>query len=138
MTELGNDLSAFKTAQHFSSWLCLCPDNETSAGKVLHKSTRRSQNRVRQALRMAASSLHHDKSYLGDKYRRLRTKLGAPKAITAMAHQIARIIWYLITHQVAFDMSIFADLEQAHQKRRLNGLNSAARQMGYQLTPIAA
>lgn len=138
MTELGNDLSAFKTAQHFSSWLCLCPDNETSAGKVLHRSTRRSQNRVRQALRMAASSLHHDKSYLGDKYRRLRTKLGAPKAITAMAHQLARIMWYLITHQVAFDMSIFADLEQAHQKRRLNGLNSAARQMGYQLTPIAA
>ena len=82
--------------------------------------------------------LHHDKSYLGDKYRRLRTKLGAPKAITAMAHQLARIIWYLITHQVAFDMSIFATLEQAHQKRRLNGLNSAARQLGYQLTPIAA
>jgi hypothetical protein len=87
---------------------------------------------------MAASSLHHDKSYLGDKYRRLRTKLGAPKAITAMAHQIARIIWYLITHQVAFDMSIFAALEKANQSRRLNRLNSAARQMGYQLTPIAA
>jgi transposase len=138
MTELGNDLSAFKTAQHFSSWLCLCPDNDTSAGKVLHRSTRRSQNRVRQALRMAASSLHHDKSYLGDKYRRLRTRLGAPKAITAMAHQLARIIWYLITHQVAFDMSIFAALEQANQKRRLNRLNSAAHQMGYQLTPIAA
>jgi transposase len=31
MTELGNDLSAFKNSQHFSSWLCLCPDNETSA-----------------------------------------------------------------------------------------------------------
>jgi len=138
MTELGNDLSAFKTAQHFSSWLCLCPDNDTSAGKVLRRRTRRSQNRARQALRMAASSLHHDKSYLGDKYRRLRTRLGAPKAITAMAHQLARIIWYLITHQVAFDMSIFAALEKANQKRRLNGLNSAAHQMGYQLTPIAA
>jgi hypothetical protein len=55
-----------------------------------------------------------------------------------MAHQIARIIWYLITHQVAFDMSIFAALEKAGQKRRLNRLNSAAHQMGYQLTPIAA
>jgi len=31
MTELGNDLGAFKTAHHFSSWLCLCPDNETSS-----------------------------------------------------------------------------------------------------------
>ena len=87
---------------------------------------------------MAASSLHHDKSYLGERYRRLRTKLGAPKAITAMAHQIARIIWYLITHRVPFDMSIFAVLEQASQKRRFKRLHSIARQMGYQLTPIAA
>ena len=138
MTELGNDLSAFKTAQDFSSWLCLCPDNETSASKVLRRATRKSQNRVRQALRMAASSLHHDKSYLGEKYRRLRTKLGAPKAITAMAHQIARIIWYLLTHRVPFDMSIFAALEQASQIRRFKRLHATARQMGYQLTPIAA
>jgi transposase len=138
MTELGNDLSAFQSPHHFSSWLCLCPDNETSAGKVLHHSTRYSQNRIRQALRMAASSLHHEKSYLGEKYRRLRTKLGAPKAITAMAHQIARIIWHLITYRVPFDISIFAALEQANQKRRLNHLHAAARQMGYQLTQVAA
>jgi len=65
MTELGNDLSAFKTAQDFSSWLCLCPDNETSASKVLRRATRKSQNRVRQALRTAASSLHHDKKLSG-------------------------------------------------------------------------
>lgn len=136
MTELGNDLGAFKTAQHFSSWLCLCPDNETSASKVLRRATRRSQNRVRQALRMAASTLHHDKSYLGDKYRRLRAKLGAPKAITAMAHQLARIIWHLLTHRVPFDLSIFAAYEKLNQTRRLKRLSSAARHMGYQLTPL--
>jgi transposase len=138
MTELGNDLSAFKKSHHFASWLCLCPDNETSASKVLHRSTRRSQNRVRQALRMAASSLHHDKSFLGDKYRRLRTKLGAPKAITAMAHQLARIIWHMLTYRVPFDIGIFAAQEKANQRRRLKHLHSNARQMGYQLTPIPA
>jgi transposase len=138
MTELGNDLSAFKTEHHFASWLCLCPDNETSAGKVLRRRTRRSQNRVRQALRMAASSLHHDKSYFGDKYRRLRARLGAPKAITAMAHQLARIIWILITRQLPFDARLFAYHETAHQQRRLKHLAASARQMGYQLTPLAA
>jgi transposase len=138
MTELGNDLSAFKKSHHFCSWLCLCPDNETSASKVLHRSTRRSQNRIRQALRMAASSLHHDKSYLGDKYRRLRARLGAPKAITAMAHQLARIIWHMLTYRVPFDIGIFAAQEKANQRRRLNQLQSNARQMGYQLTPIPA
>ena len=87
---------------------------------------------------MAASSLHHDKSYLGDKYRRLRARLGAPKAITAVAHQLARIIWTLITHQVPFDLSIFAFHEMVNQQRRLKRLQASARQMGYQLTPIAA
>lgn len=138
MTELGNDTSAFKSAQHFSSWLCLCPDNDTSASKVLRRHTRRSQNRLRQALRMAASTLHHDKSYLGDKYRRLRAKLGAPKAITAMAHRMARIIWHLLTHRVAFDISIFEAQEKAYQAMRLKRLSSFAHQMGYQLTPLPA
>jgi len=138
MTELGNDLSAFKTEHHFASWLCLCPDNETSASKVLRRGTRRSQNRVRQALRMAASSLHHDKSYLGDKYRRLRARLGAPKAITAMAHQLARIIWILITRQVPFDLNLFAEQQRLNDQRRLKRLAASARQMGYQLTPVAA
>jgi transposase len=138
MTELGNDLSAFKTEHYFASWLCLCPDNETSAGKVLRRRTRRSQNRVRQALRMAASSLHHDKSCFGDKYRRLRARLGAPKAITAMAHQLARIIWTLLTRQLPFDPKVFAYHEKAHQQRRLKHLAASARQMGYQLTPVTA
>jgi transposase len=138
MTELGNDLSAFKTQHHFASWLCLCPDNETSASKILRRRTRRSQNRVRQALRMAASSLHHDKSFLGDKYRRLRARLGAPKAITAMAHQLARLIWTLITRQLPFDPSVFAHEEKLNDQRRLKHLAASARQMGYQLTPVAA
>lgn len=138
MTELGNDLGSFKTEHHFASWLCLCPDNETSAGKVLRRRTRRSQNRVRYALRMAASSLHHDKSFLGQKYRRLRTRLGAPKAIVAMAHQLARIIWTLISRQLPFDPSVFAYQEKLNEQRRLKALKASARQMGYQLAPIAA
>jgi transposase len=78
LTELGTNLSAFKSAAAFASWLCLCPDNDTSAGKVLRRQTRRSQQRVRQALRMAAASLYADKSCLGDKFRRLRASLVLP------------------------------------------------------------
>jgi transposase len=138
MTELGNDLSAFKSEHHFASWLCLCPDNEISAGKVLRRRTRRSQNRLRQALRMAASTLHRNQSYLGDKYRRLRARLGAPKAITAMAHQLGRIIWTLISRQLPFDLSVLAYHESLNEQRRLKRLAVSARQMGYQLTPLTA
>jgi transposase len=87
---------------------------------------------------MAASSLHHDKSYLGDKYRRLRARLSPPKAVTAMAHQLARIIWTLVTRKVPFDMSLFSKQETLNDQRRLKRLAASARHLGYQLTPLAA
>ena len=87
---------------------------------------------------MAASSLHHDKSYLGQRYRRLRSRLDAPKAIVAMAHQLARIIWTLITRQEPFNRSVFVYEEKLSQQRQLKRLKASARQMGYQLAPVAA
>jgi transposase len=95
--EIGPDFSKFRSASAFASWLGLCPDNEISGGKVLWVGTRKVNCRAATALRMAAQSLHHSKSALGDFYRRMRAKLGAPKAITAAAHKLARIIFYLVT-----------------------------------------
>lgn len=133
LTEVGNDLSAFPTAENFSSWLTLCPDNDTSGEKVLKRKTRRGHQRLRKQLRLGAASLHHSRTALGAKYRRLRTRLGAPKAITAMAHQLARIIWKLITSGIAYDDSIFAENEERYQKRRRNWILSEARAFGLQL-----
>jgi hypothetical protein len=88
----------------------LCPDNDISGGRILWVGTRKVKCRAATALRMASQSLHHSKSALGDFYRRMRTKLGAPKAITAAAHKLARIIFHLITtrrhcflHPACFD-----------------------------------
>jgi len=139
MTELGNDLSAFKTEHHFASWLCLCPDNETSAGKVLRRRTRRSQNRVRYALRMAASSLHHDKSYLGDKYRRLRARLGAPKAITAMARKLACLFYRLIKYGQQYVDKGTEYYEARYREQQIRALAKRAQKLGLQLvTPNSA
>ena len=90
LAELGPDLSQFRSAAAFSSWMGLCPNNEISGGKVLRAGTRRVKNRVAVALRMAAQSLQGSQSALGAFYRRMRTRLGAPKAITAAAHKLAR------------------------------------------------
>ncbi|MGB7848675.1 MAG: IS110 family transposase, partial [Candidatus Acidiferrum sp.] len=85
--EIGPDFSKFRSASAFASWMGLCPDNDISGGKVLWVGTRKVSCRAATALRMAAQSLHHSKSALGDFYRRMRAKLGAPKAITAAAHK---------------------------------------------------
>ena len=91
ISEVGLDMSRWNTEAHFASWLGLCPDNRISGDKVLSKGTRHVVNRAATALRIAATTLLRSRTYLGAQYRRLRTKLGAPKAITAMAHKLARL-----------------------------------------------
>ena len=134
--EIGPNFTKFRSASAFASWMGLCPDNEISGGKVLWVGTRKVNCRAATALRMAAQSLHHSKSALGDFYRRMRAKLGAPKAITATAHKLARIIFHLITTRQEFDDSHFAADQLRHQKRQEIKLRAKAKAMGFELIPL--
>ena len=133
--EMGPDLSAFPTAGHYAAWLGLCPNNDITGGKVIRRSTRRNCQRIRVALRLAASSLHRSKTHLGECFRRLRARLGSPKAITAMAHKLARIIWHLISHRVSYDQSIFALREEELLRRKQRQLRNLAHSLGFALVP---
>jgi transposase len=134
--EVGPNFTKFRSPSAFASWMGLCPDNEISGGKVLWVGTRKVNCRAATALRMAAQSLHHNKSALGDFYRRMRAKLGAPKAITATAHKLARIIFHLITTRQEFDDSRFAADQLRHQKRQEIKLRAKAKAMGFELIPL--
>jgi transposase len=134
--EVGPDFTKFRSASAFASWMGLCPDNDISGGKVLWAGTRKVKCRAATALRMAAQSLHHSKSALGNFYRRMRAKLGAPKAITAAAHKLARIIFHLITTGQEFDDSHFAADQWRYQKRQEDKLRAKAKAMGFELIPL--
>lgn len=134
--ELGNDLSAFATAKQFCSWLGLCPDPKKSGGKVLRHRRREVKHRVALLFRLAAQALHHSETALGRFYRQLRAKLGAPAAITATAHKLARIFYHLVTTGEAYDESVFARQEQQQQQRQLRRLHQQARRLGFELTPV--
>jgi len=134
--EIGPDFTKFRSASAFASWMGLCPDNDISGGKVLWTGTRKVNCRAATALRMAAQSLHHSKSALGDFYRRMRAKLGAPKAITAAAHKLARILFHLISTHQEFDDSKFAGDQLRFQKRQEAKLRAKAKSMGFELIPI--
>jgi transposase len=134
--EIGPDFTKFRSASAFASWMGLCPDNDISGGKVLWVGTRKVNCRAATALRMAAQSLHHSKSALGDFYRRMRAKLGAPKAITAAAHKLARIIFHLVTTRQEFDDSRFAADQLRYQKRQEIKLRARAKAMGFTLIPL--
>ena len=94
---------------------------------MLFVGTRKVKCRAALALRMAAQSLHHSKSALGDFYRRMRAKLGAPKAITAAAHKLARILFHLISTRQEFDDSKFAADQLRYEKRKETKLHAKAK-----------
>lgn len=136
--ELGADLSAFPSVKHFCSWLGLCPDNRTSAGKCLSTHTRPSVNRVAHALRMAAQGCHHAKHALGDYYRRMRAKLGAAEGLVATAHKLARILYAVLTSRRPYDPALHAVALAASARHRLTKLHSSAKKLGFQLVPLEA
>jgi transposase len=90
------DRTCWKTEAPFASWLGLCPDNRLTGGTVIRNGTRHVVNRAATALRLAATTWLRSERYLGAPYRRLRGTLGAPKAITAMAHQLARLVYRML------------------------------------------
>ncbi len=94
------------------------------------------KHRVAEALRLAAHSLSHSRSVLGDYFRRMRAKLGAPKAITATAHKLARIIYHLLTTHEPYDETRLAKAEQDHRQRSEARLRAHARALGFQLVPV--
>jgi transposase len=124
LTEIGTDLSRFPTVGAFCSWLRLCPDPKISGGRVLSAKTRPTKNRAALALRVAAQALHRSQTYLGDYFRRLKARLGTPKAITAVAHKLARIIYHMITAQQEYDGTIFHDQEHRAQERKRSKLQA--------------
>jgi transposase len=93
LSELGWDMSKWKTENHFVSWLRLCPDNKISGAKIIGKGRLPTNNRATLALKMAASGLRASNTYLGAQSRRLNAKLGAPVAIKAMAAKLARLVY---------------------------------------------
>jgi hypothetical protein len=89
------------------------------------------------ALRLGARSLPHSHSYLGEYYRRMRAKLGAPKAIVAAVHKLARILYRLIATRQECEESVFAALEAKSKQRAQARLEAQARALGFRLAPAA-
>jgi transposase len=133
IAEVGIDGSAFPTEKHFVSWLALCPNHAITGGRVRRRKSRPSANRVATALRIAAQTLHKSKTALGAFYRRMRARLGAPKAITAAARKLAATVYRMLKYGEAFVERGQDAYEKQYQDRTLANLRRSAKHLGFQL-----
>ena len=133
---IGTDMTKWPTAKHFASWLGLSPDNKVTGGKIISSRTKASANRAAAALRMATYPLHRSDSALGAFLRRKKAQLGAPKAITATAHKLARIIYSMLRYGQQYVDAGAEYYEAQYRHRALHAAKRRAAQLGYQLIPM--
>jgi hypothetical protein len=138
LSEVGWDMSKWKTEHHFVSWLRLCPDNKISGDKIIGKGRLPTNNRATSALRMAASTLRVSNTYLGAQFRRLRTRLGAPIAIKAMAAKLARLVYRVLRYGMKFVDKGAEFYEAQHRTLQINYLKWRAAKMGLQIIEAPA
>ena len=138
VSELGNDFTKWPTVKHFSSWLGLCPNFQKTGGHVKSSRTRKGKGRAAHALRLAAWSLMRSRSSLGAYLRRQRSRLGAPKAITATAHKLGRILYHLMRYGEAYVKRTEEAYAAQVRERLEKHLHRRARELGYEVKKIAA
>jgi transposase len=135
VSEVGSDMGKFPSDKHFASWLGLCPGTKITGGKVMSGKTKRCANRAAQALRLAAAALRSSQSALGAYYRRMCARMDKPKAVTAAAHKLARLIYAMLTHGEEYTDRGQDYFEERYRQRVLHNLAQKAKAMGMQLVP---
>ena len=138
LAEIGPDMSKFPSDKHFASWLGLCPGTKITGGKVMSGKTKRCANRAAQALRLAAAALRTSQSALGAYFRRLCSRMDKPKAVTAAAHKLARLIYAMLTKGQEYTDQGQDYYEERYRQRVLHNLARRAQQMGMALVPVVA
>jgi transposase len=138
LSEAGWDMSKWRTEDHFVSWLRLCPDNRISGNKIIGKGRLPTNNRISVALKMAASTLRLSNTYVGAQFRRLRTKLGAPVAIKAMAAKLARLVYRMLRYGMKYVDQGAEFYEAQHRQRQISHLKWKAAKLGFQIVEAAA
>jgi transposase len=136
IAECGDDLSAWPSAKHFTSWLCLAPSNKISGGKVLSSRTRRSGGRAAALLRLAAVTVGRTDTALGAFYRRLSARIGKAKAVTATARKIAVLFYNAVRHGMEYVDPGASFYETRYRARVVHNLHRRAKAFGFVLQPM--
>lgn len=122
ISEIGTDMSKWKSDKHFAAWLNLAPNSKISGGKILSSKQMKKKNKAGQILKQAASTIANSKGPLGDYYRKKRSMLGGKGAVTATAHKLARTIYTMLSKQVEFNPEIIEGNQKKYTENKIRRL----------------
>lgn len=129
LSEVGLDMTKWKTEHHFTSWLGLAPNTKKSADKIISSRIMKKKHHAGQAFRISANSLNRSKSPLGDYFRRIRTKAGTPKAIVAVARKLAIIYYKMVKNKEEFNPKALLDYQQKFKQKKILQLKKKIAQL---------
>lgn len=136
LSEIGLDMNCWPSEKHFCAWLNVAPNNRISGGKILASKPRKNANRAAAALRLAAQSAMQSKTAVGAFIRRIKVRLGAPTAINAGAHKLARLLYRMLKFGKAYVETGQETYERLFKERMLRNLQRKARELGFHLIPM--
>jgi transposase len=120
LAETGTDLSRWESDAHFRSWLNLCPNNKISGGKVISsRMMKKKPNAASQAFRYAANGVQRSDNWLGDYFRRMKTKGGNKYAVLATAGKIATIYYKMVRYKEEFTPLDLEEYKQKHKQAKI-------------------
>ena len=82
---------------------------------------------------MAVYTLFNSKSYLGAYFRRLRARLGSPKAITATAHKLAVTLYVMIKNKIPYKDMGAEYYEKKYKDKMIKNLQRKAKSLGFKI-----
>jgi transposase len=135
LSEVGTDMSKWKTSGHFVSWLGLAPNNRISGGKILSSRVPKTKNRAGQVFRMGANSLWNAKNALGDFYRRIKSRSGPAKAVIATARKIAIIFYNMVSKQIDFTPIALEEYQEYYKAKKIKYLEKQLKIFGMVAMP---
>ena len=119
VSEVGTDMSKWKTENHFTSWMGVAPNTKISGGKVISSRIMKKKSHAGQTFRMAANSLYGSKSPLGDYYRRIRAKAGPAKAVVATARKLAIIYYKMVSNKEAYNPKALEEYQKKTNEKKI-------------------
>lgn len=134
ISEIGLDMTRWRTEKQFARWLGLAPDNQVSGGKVLSgRRKRKVVNGAAQALRMAAQALRRSDSALGAYFRMKLAQKGPGVAIKATAHKLAKLVYRALRYGINYVDIGQQQYTRQMEQRRIANLQRSASRLGFQL-----